>query len=145
METCSTRGSLQLEEARAFGQAIYAHVGGHPYLTQRLGGWLEEYRAAGESLTPAYLDRAVEQILRDDPLLRHVRKALDEQRLSAAARSLLNDRLRFSRLDEEMARLELVGLAKELGGYWTVRNRLLGCALREWVDVLPDSKKRPSL
>jgi hypothetical protein len=106
---------------------------GHPYLTQRLGGWLEEYLAAGESLTPAHLDRAVEQILRDDPLLRHVRKALDEQRLSAAARSLLNERLRFSRLDEEMARLELLGLAGESEGYWTARNRLLERGLQEWI------------
>lgn len=126
---------LHRKEAEALGRAIYAHVGGHPYLTQRLGGALETGLAVGESPTSAYADRAIEQLLRGDPLLRHLRRALDEQDLSDASKDLLDGHLRFSRLDEEMARLELLGLASETDGHWTVRNRLLARALRSWLVV----------
>jgi hypothetical protein len=113
------------DAALAAGQAIYGHVNGHPYLTQRLGGLLEKDLAAGEPVTPEGVERAVEQVLRDDPLLRHLRAALGEHKLAAAAGALLEERPRFSRLDEDLARLELLGLAAESGGCWQVRNRLL--------------------
>lgn len=131
-------------EAEALGQAIYAHVGGHPYLTQRLGGALEADLVAGGSLTPAHVDSAVERLLSGDPLLRHLRRALAEQDLLAASKTLLDGRLRFSRLDEEMARLELLGLASEAGGYWVVRNRLLAKALQDCLAALPDQAQRSS-
>lgn len=125
-------------EAEALGRAIYTQVAGHPYLTQRLGGALEAGLAAGESLAPAHVDSAVEQLLSGDPLLHHLRRALTEQDLLAASKTLLDGRLRFSRLDEEMARLELLGLAREADGCWVVRNRLLAKALQDWVTASPD-------
>jgi len=118
-------------EAEVLGQAVHTHVGGHPYLTQCLGGLLEEYLASGESLTPAHVDSAAERLLSGDPLLHHLRKAVTEQHLLAAGKALLDGHVRFSRLDEEMARLELLGLAREADGCWTVRNRLLARALQE--------------
>jgi len=123
---------LPYTDAETFGQAIYTCAGGHPYLTQRIGALLEESLVGGKQLTPASVDRCVEQLLRDDPLLHHLRQAVEEQLLLTACKSLLNKQLRFSRLDEEMARLELLGLAGESEGYWTARNRLLERALREW-------------
>jgi hypothetical protein len=56
---------------------------------------------------------------------------------------LLNERLRFSRLDEEMSKLELLGLARESGGYWMSRNRLLERALQEWAVVPPEPAPIP--
>jgi hypothetical protein len=118
-------------EAEAIGKAIYANVEGHPYLTQRLGGALEASLGDGESLTPAHVDRAVEQVMIGDPLLHHLHRALVEQDLLDAGEELLDGKMRFSRLDEEMAKLELLGLSREADGYWVVRNRLLARVLQQ--------------
>jgi hypothetical protein len=126
---------LAHSEAQALGQAVYVHVGGHPYLTQRLGGALEEDVAVGSGLMPDHVESATRRLLSDDPLLHHLRRALDEHQLLAASRDLLDGHLRFSRLDDEMAKLELLGLASEADGYWRVRNRLLAQALRDWLAV----------
>jgi hypothetical protein len=121
-------------EAETLSQAIYDHVGGHPYLTQRLGKMLGEGLVDGEPITPNdVVESAVEQLLSGDPLLQHLLRGLFEHHLLAASRSLLEDRLRFSRLDDEMAQLELLGLASEVDGYWTVRNQLLARALEDWL------------
>jgi hypothetical protein len=124
---------LAPSKAQALGQAVHAHVGGHPYLAQRLGGALEEDVAAGSGLTPEHVEGVTRRLLSDDPLLHHLRRALDEHELLAASRDLLDGHLRFSRLDDEMAKLELLGLASEAGGYWRVRNRLLARALQDWL------------
>jgi hypothetical protein len=129
---------LAREEAEELGQEIYTHVAGHPYLSQRLGGALEAELAAGEALTPAHVVRAAERLLGGDPLLHHLRRALTEQQLLGDSGALLDGNLRFSRLDEEMARLELLGLAIEANGYWKVRNRLFARALERWLVVVPD-------
>lgn len=128
---------LSPTEAETLSQAIYTHVGGHPYLAQRLGGALETALAEGTSPAPDQVDRIVEQLLSGDPLLHHLRTALIEHRLLAAGRELLKGQLRFSRLDDEMARLELLGLASEVNGCWTARNPLLAQALGDWLNALP--------
>lgn len=124
-------------DATALGRAVYAWVRGHPSLTQHLGSLLEERGLAGEPLTPECVAAMAERLLRGDGLLRHLRRALNEQQLCTAAQTLLAERLRFSRLDEELARLELLGLAAEREGYWAVRNPLLERALRTWVGSRP--------
>jgi hypothetical protein len=124
---------LGSSEAQALGQAVYTHVGGHPYLAQRMGGALEEGVVAGHGLAVDHVERATGRLLSDDPLLHHLRRVLDEHQLLAASRDLLGGRLRFSRLDDEMAKLELLGLASEADGCWRVRNRLLSRALRDWL------------
>ncbi len=124
---------LDSAQAETLARAIYAHVDGHPYLVQRLGGALEAGVADKEPPTPGLVNRAVEQLLSGDPLLHHLRTALNEHRLLAAGQDLLAGRLRFSRLDDEMARLELLGLAREADGHWSARNRLLSRALEDWL------------
>jgi hypothetical protein len=126
---------LDAKEAKALSQTIYAHVGGHPYLVQRLGGALEATLAEGTVPTSDQIGHIVEQLLSGDPLLHHLRTALIEHRLLAASQDLLEGQLRFSRLDDEMARLELLGLAREVNGCWTARNPLLAQALRDWLDT----------
>jgi len=105
---------------------------GHAYLTQRLGALLADRCDGGGTLAPDCVADSVASLLRGDTLLRHLRRALHEQALLDAARSLLKKHPRFSRLDENLARLELLGLAVERDGHWAVRNRLLENALQEW-------------
>ncbi|MGB0385279.1 MAG: caspase family protein [Ardenticatenaceae bacterium] len=125
--------NLPHAKAQALGQAIYAQVSGYPYLTQRLGSALATNAAQGESLPVAHVKKAAEALQRDDPLLLHLRKALQENDLLAACEELLTGEVQFSRLDEEMSQLELLGLAKEVNGHWQVRNLLFGSAIQTWL------------
>ncbi|MCP4537382.1 MAG: hypothetical protein GY832_09560 [Chloroflexi bacterium] len=136
---------LDSVNAEILAHAIYTHVDGHPYLVQRLGGALEANMANGQTPTPDLVKHAVEQLLSGDSLLHHLRTALDEHCLLAASQDLLAGRLRFSRLDDEMARLELLGLARETNGHWTARNRLLARALEDWLTTANQSTEATTL
>ncbi len=118
------------DEAEALAREVYAWTYGHPYLTQHLGSLLADRCEGGDEVPPDCVAASVEALLRGDALLRHLGRALAEQNLLAAARALLDDQPRFSRLDEDMARLELLGLAAGRDGRWAVRNRMFEQALR---------------
>ena len=127
------------------GQIIYFYTGGHPYLVQRLGSLIEEALKDADSLSiEDQVDTLIEKFLHDDSLLRHLRMALTEQGLFEAGQALLEGNLRFSRLDEEMSRLELLSLAKGVNGYWHVRNKVFAKALNNWL-VNGDNNNHPSL
>ncbi|GAB4204554.1 MAG: hypothetical protein OHK0022_29790 [Roseiflexaceae bacterium] len=117
-------------------QAVYAQVEGHPYLTQRMGELLAAAHASGQALNLADVDRAA-TTLRDSapPLLRGIRSDLREHRLEEAARRLLSDPPPFDRLDDDMAQLELIGLAKQIGKRWGVRNLLLALVFRRLLSL----------
>lgn len=118
------------------GRAVYSQVAGHPYLTQRMGELLVGYHDAGAALGLADVERAATEIVSDaPPLLRRIRDDLRQHQLEDAARRLLRDQPRFSRLDDAMVRLELVGLAKRDGARWAPRNMLLATVFRELLDV----------
>lgn len=68
----------------------------------------------------------------DSPLIQHLRHALDKSQLWNPIPVLLSRKIKFSRFDEEMALLELLGLAIEQDGRWTVRNALFARILTEW-------------
>ncbi len=135
VQTGLTTLDLPKTEASQLADTIYGHAGGQPYLTQRLGGALEAKLVAGQSSTPTDVSHTVTQLLQGDALLRHMRRGLTEQGLLNACTDLLAGQLRFSRLDEEMARLELLGLAGEQEGYWRVRNPFLSKALQQWAGI----------
>jgi hypothetical protein len=126
------KGLATAEAPETWAREIYAWTHGHAYLTQRLGALLADRCDGGGTLAPGCVAASVASLLRGDALLRHLRRALHEQALLDAARSLLEEHPRFSRLDENLARLELLGLAAERDGHWAVRNRLLENALQEW-------------
>jgi len=118
------------------GRAVYGQVSGHPYLTQRMGELLASYHATGATLSPAAVTRAAGEIVAEaPPLLRHIRDDLHLHQLEDAARRLLRDRPRFSRLDDELVRLELIGLGKRDGAFWAPRNPLLAAVFRERLGV----------
>ncbi|MCG8350186.1 MAG: formylglycine-generating enzyme family protein [Chloroflexales bacterium] len=126
---------LDTEAAEVLGVAIYARVTGHPYLTQRIGRELERAYRDGATLAPDVIDAAVAQIQRGDSLLRRIRADLREYGLEDAARRLLRDPPPFTRLDDEMARLELLGLAKPASMHWAPRNPLLAAVFRDLLGV----------
>jgi formylglycine-generating enzyme required for sulfatase activity len=127
------------------GRAVYAWAEGHPYLTQRLGSLLAQAHQTGTPIDTARLNDAVDTVLRHDVLLRNLYSKLTEYQLWEAARRLLTNPTRFSRMDDEMARLELLGLAKDVKGQWGVRNPLIEKALREWLALDSPRQQSPSI
>jgi hypothetical protein len=103
-------------------------------LTQRLGAFLEQALANGLPLDDSTLENSIQVILSDDPLLLHLHDALKEYHVKDALVGLLNGTHRFNRQNEELAILELLGLAREQDGYWVVRNSLLRKALETWIS-----------
>ncbi|MEI7642904.1 MAG: SUMF1/EgtB/PvdO family nonheme iron enzyme [Chloroflexales bacterium] len=126
------------DHAPTIGEMVYARVNGHPYLTQRIGGLLVEYTRRGEAIGPEQVAHVERQIGQDgDPLLRQIQNDMHEHQLESAVRRLLTTSPRFTRLDDAMTRLELIGLAKRDGDRWAPRNPLLAEVFREQVGLPP--------
>lgn len=113
-------------------ERIFHWTAGQLCLTQRLCAILE---AQGESqLTPRSVDSAVDTMLLDDTNIRHVRKEVArlEGEMSKLTQEILEGtKVKFSRNNLDVARLELTGLIKEdEDGNCVVRNRIYEQALR---------------
>lgn len=121
--------------AIVLGGGVYTRAAGHPYLTQRIGRELEHLAQRRTALTGASVNDAIAQIRRGDSLLRRIRDDLREDALEDAARRLLTDPPRFTRLDDAMARLELVGIAAERNNRWAPRNPLLAAFVGELLGM----------
>jgi formylglycine-generating enzyme required for sulfatase activity len=126
------------DRALDLGKQVYNQAQGHPYLTQRIGALLATYVHRGEGIDATQIERAVRHIgQQGDPLLRQLLNDLREQKLEDAARRLLSAPPRFSRLNDDMVRLELIGLAKPGEGetHWQPRNPLLADVLRKELGI----------
>jgi hypothetical protein len=101
----------------ASGGAIHAWTSGHPYLTQAL---------AEEALGAASIDEAAAALLRSESHnLPHVFHAITREDLEPLFRRIVGgERVEFIRLDERVARLELLGVIKEEAGACRPRNPL---------------------
>jgi hypothetical protein len=125
---------LLRNQAEELGAAIYSHVQGHPSLTQHIGSLLEQELVQGTMLTPDHVDKAIAHLMQyGSPLIDHLQRALIEQDLLNAAHNLLHHTRRFSRMDAQMVRLELLGLACERNSLWQVRNPFLSQLLQDWI------------
>jgi hypothetical protein len=123
---------LSLDISDEVIERIFHWTAGHLCLTQRLCAILEE---RGEfRLTPRSVDSAVDTMLLDDTNIRHVRKEVArlESEMSKLAQEILEGaKVKFSRNDLDVARLELTGLIKEdEDGTCVIRNRIYEQALR---------------
>jgi serine phosphatase RsbU (regulator of sigma subunit) len=110
-------------------ERVHGWTGGHPYWTQRLGETLHR-EAAG--LTEVAVKGAVEQLLlTEDRNLPHIFRALEaDQTLTNMVKKLVGGAaVPFTRADQAIARLELIGLAKNDGGQCVIRNRIYQEAL----------------
>jgi hypothetical protein len=87
--------AMPRQQAEQHGEAIYAAVQGHPYLTQRLGSVLQKAIHAGEQPTTEHLQQAIEHLLQSEKLLRHLRNGLKEQHLLEESGALLDGNVRF--------------------------------------------------
>lgn len=125
---------LPPELPRQLGEAVYKLVGGYPYLVQRLGGELEE-RSRTERISVDIVPRIGYSAVIDGFLIQHLRHSLEELKLLTAISPLLSRKVNFSRLDKDMAQLELLGLAVEGEGVWIVRNALFEQILTEWLGI----------
>jgi formylglycine-generating enzyme required for sulfatase activity len=126
------------EQAIGMGVLVYARVNGHPYLTQRIGELLVASTPHGADIGPEQVEHAERQIGQDgDPLLHQIQNDLHEHQLESAVRRLLTTPPRFTRLDDAMTRLELIGLAKRDGERWAPRNPLLAEVFREQMGLPP--------
>ncbi len=132
--------------ATALGQAVYERVGGHPYLTQRLGRCLAEQWLTGQTPDGTIVDELSWSLLTDnDALLDHLQRNIQNLRLEQAALRLLSSSQRARRLDGEIERLDLLGIARRAGEYWAPRNPLFSVALAEWLGLpLPDNTTVPA-
>lgn len=130
---------VPLDVSAQMGSSIYKLVHGYTYLTQRLGHALEAELENGAPLNDEVLEQAVaDLIICGDPLVSHLQKALLEQDLMPIAKSVLNEKIRFNRHEEGLARLELAGFIRPENGFWYVRNPLFACAVQNW---LADSER----
>jgi hypothetical protein len=115
---------------------------GHPYLTQLIGQQLAEGMSAGDAPpTEAVVDELVYYLLeREDKNLPHTRRMLDSnprsRRLWTCLEQILDGRLvRFSRSDDDLADLELIGAIKVQDGQCAIRNPIYEEALRTWIEA----------
>jgi GTPase SAR1 family protein len=123
---------LDLDISDEVIERIFHWTAGHLYLTQRLCAILEEQ---GEpQLTTQSVDSAVETMLLDDTNIRHVLKKVArlEGEIGGLAQEILEGtKVKFSRNNLDIARLELTGLIKaDEDGNCVVRNRIYEKALR---------------
>lgn len=124
----------QIVEAMA--NHIYDWTHGHPYLTQALGNGLVEMKQKQKDdfhPTKTSVDKAVQRLHeKGDSNLRHIVNALERAKRESPAllekiQDILESRvkIRFSRTDPEILRLELMGIVREgEDGYCMIRNQI---------------------
>jgi hypothetical protein len=118
--------------ARSLCDRIFRHARGHPYLTQRLGGFVEETLEAQDRVpTPDELERMASDLAGGDANVVSLVNGLKKEGLWAEARQLAHGKaIPFSRLASVPCRLELLGLIRDEHGYCTVRNPIYEEVLR---------------
>lgn len=113
---------------------VYRQVQGHPYLTQRLGSYLEQAWERNETLNVELIPAFCRKILEGDSFVRHLVAGLDELGFDEDGRELLDGSIPFDRVNEAAkTQLELLGVAGERNGRWTARNPLIATCLQSWL------------
>lgn len=119
-------GELGIEQpaAHSLCARIFHHARGHLYLTQRLGGLVEEtLEAQGCVPTPDELEEMASNLAGGDANVVSLTNGLKEEGLWVEARRLARgETIPFSRLASVPCRLELLGLIRNEGGRCVVRN-----------------------
>jgi hypothetical protein len=118
--------------AHSLCDRIFHYARGHPYLTQRLGGLVEEtLEAQGCVPTPDELEGMASDLAGGDANVVSLVNGLRKEGLWAEARQLAHgEAIPFSRLASVPCRLELLGLIRDEGGRCVVRNPIYEEAIR---------------
>jgi len=123
---------IEQPAARSISDRIFHHARGHPYLTQRLGGFVEE-ALEREHCVPTLdvLDRVASDLANSDANIVSLVNGLRDEELWAEARKLARDEpIPFSRIASVPCRLELLGLIRDEDGHCKVRNPIYEEVLR---------------
>ena len=115
---------MQQEQITKIANAIYEQIDGHPYLTQRFGAFVQDDVDSNKEYK-VVVAKASRAVLVDDPLLDHLKRMVAEFNLTGALGSLLKSDIKFSRTDEEMVKLDILGFVKERNNFWCIRNSLI--------------------
>lgn len=113
-------------------EQIFQHAYGHPYLTQRFGGFVEQSIAGhGRAPTSADLANLAADLADDDANIVSLTKSLEEEELLAKARLLAHgEKMPFSRIASVPSRLELIGLTRKEGENCVIRNPIYERVIR---------------
>jgi hypothetical protein len=124
-------------EAAAY---IHRQTSGHPYLTQRLCSILEVRESPEASI--AAIDEAVTEVLRGDDNLDHMARQLtaEPEMRDLAHRILVGTRpLAFSRVDQAVSRLEMIGAIGD-SDPCAIRNLIYQRALERYFGLAPQTR-----
>ncbi len=113
---------------------IHEHTGGHPYLTQKLCAMIAEREP--RPLTKEVVDACAQDLLRGDD---HLEKMIVDIENDSTSKNLLGrivsgDKVPFSRLNPQIARLELTGTIRD-EGQCVVRNRIYDEAFKRQYQI----------
>ncbi len=133
-------------------ERIFGHTRGHPYFTQRLGGFVEEtLETRGRVPTPDELDEIVSDLADGDANVLSLINGLQDEELWAEAKQLAHgESIPFSRLVSAVCRLELLGLIRDENGRCVVRNPIYEKVIRrgegiKMTKVPPSSQLRQGI
>jgi len=119
-------GELGIEQSAAHSlcDRIFHYARGHPYLTQRLGGFVEERLETQDRVpTRDEFEKMAADLAGGDANVVSLVNGLKEARLWAEARQLAHgEAIPFNRIASVPCRLELLGLIRNEGGRCVVRN-----------------------
>jgi hypothetical protein len=127
-------GELGIEQPTAppLCEHIFHYARGHPYLTQRLGGFVEgTLEAQGRVPTPDELAETASELASGDPNVVSLVNDLRKENLWAEAKQLARgETIPFSRFASVPRRLKLLGLIRGEAGRCVVRNLIYEQAIR---------------
>ena len=140
-----TISGLPESQAKKIGEAVYLQVAGHPYLTQRLGGMLAEKWIEKHQISISDLDNALNELGNNDTFFAHLHKKVRDLNLTNTIKILLEQEdVKFTRHDEEMVQLELIGLTScsQDEKTWVFRNNFFRQEIEIWFGVSLEWRKK---
>ena len=122
------------EEIRDMAHQIHFWSDGFPGLTQYLAHlYMSYWQDNAAPPDEGQINEMVHEVLNKDAFFVSIFEDIKECRLERACRLLLTDKSPFTRVNGEMARLELIGAAKPGEKVWQARNRLFSEGLSVWL------------
>jgi len=117
------------------GEAIYEQTHGHPYLTQRMAAYVDEYAAQeGKEPQPSFVAQARDTIIAQDENIRHIAKDLQDPALLDATFRITQTPTPFKRLSSRQERLHLLGIIREQDGVAALSNRLYAQVVQQMAE-----------
>jgi hypothetical protein len=127
--------SIKANQVHQFAEATYEQTHGHPYLTQRLAGQVDEFAIQAKNAPdPASILRAREEILHSDEHIRHLCHELQDPALLHSAFQTLQHQVPFNPLSLRQERLYLLGIIRDEGGIAVPRNVFYARVVRQLAE-----------